>query len=591
MSGAASSLKAWARAIEMTAPLARDPHATFPAMIEDLADRFGEAPALLSDEESLSYRALAGRANQYARWGLAQGVGPGGVVCLMLANCPDYIAIWVGLTRIGAVVALINTNLVDAALAHAINVAGPQHIIAGSEFADAAAAIRPLIPADVQWWSHGGGGHDFTRVDHAAQYFSEHTVSDAEHPLPRGTDRALCIYTSGTTGLPKAANVSHHRLMQWSLWFAGMIGTTPDDRMYDCLPLYHSVGGVVAIGATLAGGGSVVLRRRFSARHFWSDIARWDCTLFQYIGELCRYLVNAPPDLQERAHRLRLCCGNGLRPDVWERFKERFAIPRILEFYASTEGNFSLCNHEGEPGSIGRIPSFLVHRVPVALIKLDGATGEPARGPDGFCERCGPGEAGEAIGQILGDRPATRFEGYTDAQASERKVLRDVFEKGDAWLRTGDLMRKDSRGFFYFVDRAGDSYRWKGENVSAAEVAETIAACPGVVQAVAYGVAVPGTEGRAGMAAIVPGPDFALAALHRHLAERLPGYARPLFLRLCARIEATATFKPRTAELARDGYDPAAIRDALYFDDRERRSYVPLDTSLHGRIEQGEIAL
>jgi fatty-acyl-CoA synthase len=347
----------------------------------------------------------------------------------------------------------------------------------------------------------------------------------------------------------------------------------------------------VAIGATLAGGGSVVLRRRFSARHFWSDIARWDCTLFQYIGELCRYLVNAPSDPQERAHRLRLCCGNGLRPDVWDRFKQRFAIPRILEFYASTEGNFSLCNHEGEPGSIGRIPNFLAHRIPVALIKLDDATGEPSRGADGLYKRCDPGEAGEAIGQILGDRPATRFEGYTDARASERKVLRDVFEKGDAWLRTGDLMRKDSRGFFYFVDRAGDSYRWKGENVSATEVAETIAACPGVVQAVAYGVAVPGTEGRAGMAAIVPGQDFALTVLHRHLAERLPSYARPLFLRLCERIEATATFKPRTAELARDGFDPAATCDAFYFDSREHQEYLPLDPLLHDRIERGEIAL
>ena len=250
----------------------------------------------------------------------------------------------------------------------------------------------------------------------------------------------------------------------------------PSDRMYCCLPMYHSIGGVVAIGAALVAGASVFIRERFSASRFWDDVADRDCTLFQYIGELCRYLVAAPPHPREQAHRLRLACGNGLRRDVWEAFQSRFGIPQILEFYAATEGSFSLYNAEGKPGAIGRIPSYLAHRFPVALVKFDVDTGAPARGPDGFCVRCAPDEPGEAIGKIAAG--VGRFEGYTDAEASAKKVLRNVFAEGDAWYRTGDLMRRDRAGFFYFVDRVGDTFRWKGENVSTGEVEEVIAACP-----------------------------------------------------------------------------------------------------------------
>ena len=273
--------------------------------------------------------------------------------------------------------------------------------------------------------------------------------------------RALYIYTSGTTGLPKAAKVSHYRLLQWSHWFAGLMDTGPADRMYDCLPLYHSVGGVVATGATLLGGGAVVIRARFSASNFWRDVSEQRCTLFQYIGELCRYLVNAAPQPLETGHSLRIACGNGLRVDVWEKFRSRFRIPRILEYYASTEGNFSLYNCEGEPGAIGRIPPFLAQRLPVALLRFDVDGGAPRRNAAGFCEHCAVDEVGEAVGLIpdpSGGSRAGRFEGYADREASERKMLHNVFQAGRSWYRTGDLMRRDARGFFYFVDRVGESY-------------------------------------------------------------------------------------------------------------------------------------
>jgi fatty-acyl-CoA synthase len=355
--------------------------------------------------------------------------------------------------------------------------------------------------------------------------------------------------------------------------------------------MYHSVGGVVAVGATLVNGGSVFLRQGFSARRFWEDIVAQECTLFQYIGELCRFLMHAAPQPRPVEHRIRLCCGNGLRGDIWESFKERFRIPQILEFYAATEANFSLYNCEGKPGAIGRIPSFLAHRFPIALVKFDVEAGKPMRNAAGLCERCATDEVGEAISKISssGAGAAGAFEGYSDESASELKILRNVFVAGDAWFRSGDLMRKDSAGFFYFVDRIGDTFRWKGENVSTSEVAEIISAFAGVVDSIVYGVAIPAIEGRAGMAAIVSSAAFDVGAFEQHLAARLPDYARPVFLRILGEIEVTSTFKPKKQDLARDGYDPAAVSDLLYFYDRSRPGFVRLDEALFERIQGGQV--
>jgi fatty-acyl-CoA synthase len=587
-----AAAQAWRRALELTAPIERNPIVTVPIVIDRLADRFGESPALMSEHETLSYRGLAERGLAYAGWALGQGIVPGDVVCLLLPNCPDYLAIWLGITRVGGIVALINTNLIGAALTHCLGIVAPRHVIVGKTLLDTFAEARQSLDPSVRCWAHGSDGLDFPRIDQATATGGAPTTADLQARAPALRDRALYIYTSGTTGLPKAASVSHFRLMQWSHWFAGLIDTTPDDRMYDCLPLYHSIGGVVATGATLVGGGAVVIRERFSASRFWGDVVENRCTLFQYIGELCRYLVNAPPHPREAEHRLRLCCGNGLSAGVWEPFQQRFRIPRILEFYAATEGSFSLYNCEGKPGAIGRIPPFLAHRFPVALVKHDVETGEPLRGEDGFCVRCAADEPGEAIGKIAdGGDGGGQFEGYTDRDASERKVLRDVFAGGDGWYRTGDLMRRDRGGYYYFVDRIGDTFRWKGENVSTTEVAEVIAACPGVAEAVVYGVAVPGAEGRAGMAAIVPAGDFDLTVLRRYVAKRLPEYARPLFLRLREVIEATGTFKPQKQELMRDGFDPSVTGDAIYFDDRPHGAFVRLDPAFHQRLQNGQLCL
>ena len=588
-----SAVKAWLRALEMTKQIADRPARLLPDMIEDLARKFGEAPALLSDRECLTFRALCERSNRYARWALAQGLGKGEAVCLLMPNRPEYMAIWLGITRIGGIVALLNTNLAGPALAHCINIVEPRHIIVADELIEAFDSARTLLAIDVKVWLHGDGRSEIPNIAHDIERHSGEKLAPTGRAALTVADRALYIYTSGTTGLPKAANVDHRRLLTWCCWFAGMMDTRPSDRMYNCLPMYHSIGGVVATGAVLLNGGSVVIRDKFSASEFWDDVLRFDCTLFQYIGELCRYLVHSKPHPRERAHRLRLCCGNGLRADVWDEFKTRFKIPRILEFYAATEGNVTMFNYEGKPGAIGRIPSFLAHRSPTALVKFDVEQSEPVRNEQGFCIRCRSNEVGEAIGKILGAESSLggRFEGYVSKADSEKKILRDVFEKGDAWFRTGDLMRKDENGYFYFVDRIGDTFRWKGENVSTSEVAEAIAAYPGITEASVYGVSIPGTEGRAGMAAIVSEKLLDLAALQEHLIARLPAYARPLFLRLRDEIETTSTFKHKKHDLAREGYDPTASADPIYFCDPRRQAFVPLDQTLYEHIANGQIRL
>jgi fatty-acyl-CoA synthase len=598
--------RAWLRALELTAPIPRQRQRVLPAVVDELGHRLGDKPALLSDRECFTYLELAGRVRRYARWALAQGVARGDVVGLLMPNRPEYLAIWLGVTRVGGVVALLNTNLAGQSLAHCIQATSAQHLIVAAEFADALDSALPHLAAPPQVWIHGGRHARWDRRPAGPgpasrrSHLDEQIENLAAAPLEAGElreitidDRALYIFTSGSTGMPKAVNVSHARVLQWGLWFAGMMDAQPSDRLYNCLPMYHSVGGVLAPGAMLAAGGSLVVRERFSASQFWSDVLRWGCTAFQYIGELCRYLLHRPPAENETAHRLRLACGNGLAAGVWEEFQKRFRIPQILEFYAATEGGLSLFNVQGKPGAIGHIPPYLAHRFAPALVAFDFDKGEPSRNENGFCRRCGVNEPGEAIVQVQND-PASagsRFEGYTSAAETEKRILRHVFTAGDAWVRTGDVMRQDEKGFFYFVDRIGDTFRWKGENVATSEVAQALCAFEGILHASVYGVTIPGTEGRAGMAAIVCEGGVDLAGLHRHLTERLPAYARPLFLRLCPQAELTGTFKYAKTDLVVHGFNPSQCADPLYFHHPQRRAYVALDAALYDSILAGAIRI
>jgi len=571
--------RAWLRALETTARATRDPLRILPRAVAEWALRYGDATALVSDRETFSFRALEGRMNQYSRWALGAGVAKGETIALAMGNRPEYFAIWLGLTQVGAIVALLSADLRGSALAHALKVAEARRLIVDANGAEAIAGLtRPI-----ELWTHGAECREGRRLDTIVAALSGEPLAPDERREVTLADRALRIFTSGTTGLPKAAEVSHRRIVTWTHWFAGLADLSASDRLYDCLPMHHSVGGVVAIGAPLVNGGSVAIAERFSARRFWDDVERWDCTAFQYIGELCRYLVAAPPHAGER--RLRLAIGNGLSGEVWRAFLDRFGPLRMLEFYASTEGNVWLYNVEGRIGAIGRVPPYLAAREPIALARFDAEAQAPARGADGFCERCADGEIGEALGRIGAD-PAARFEGYSQEAETTRKVLRDVFEPGDAWMRTGDLMRRDAEGFYVFADRIGDTFRWKGENVATLEVASALAACPGVAEAIVYGVAVPGADGRAGMALLRREGSLDLEAVARAL-DGLPRYARPLFLRLVREVETTETFKPKRRAYVEQGFDPARTDDPLFVFEGER--YVPLGPYRYAAIQNGTL--
>ena len=589
----AATLRGALRALGMTTPIAKNPTRVFPQVISELADKYGEAPALLSDRERFTYRELARRSNRYSRWALTQSVDKGDTVCLMMPNRPEFLALWVGITRIGGVVSLLNTNLTGMALAHCINVVSPKHIIVTAELLASLEGARAHIAGDVRIWLHGDAAVNLPRIDREVDALSGDELAAGDRRALTIEDRALYIYTSGTTGLPKAANLNHYRVMLASHAFAGVMNTRAEDRMYDCLPLYHTAGGVLATGALLLRGGSVVIRERFSAREFWDDVVHWECTCFQYIGELCRYLLNSPPHPREREHRLRLACGNGLRPDVWLQFKDRFRIPQIIEFYGATEGNVSLFNFEGRPGAVGRVPWYLAARFPTKVVRFDVERQQPVRDQHGFCVECEVDEPGEVIGRILKDpsRPGARFEGYATAADTDKKILRDVFEKGDVWFRTGDIMRKDKDGYFYFLDRIGDTFRWKGENVSTTEVEEAAGHFDGILEANVYGVAVSDRDGRAGMAAVVARDDLDLAALREHFARRLPDYARPVFLRIREGIDVTSTFKQKKLDLVADGFDPGRTGDPIYFNDPARKAFVRVDAALYHDINQGRVRL
>jgi fatty-acyl-CoA synthase len=562
------------------------PHATrsIVDIVEAQARRRPRNVAILYQDQAMSYAELDARANRYANWALSAGIGRGTPVALLMENRPDYICAWLGLFKVGAQVALINTNLLGEALAHSIAISGTRHAIVGAELAVQFLAA-PFAQTPALWLE--GEGCNLTTALAAASDKSPGRQARAGVTLK---DRAFFIYTSGTTGLPKAANFSHMRMLFMMSGFVGALSPRESDRIYDPLPLYHSTGGVCAVGLAFFSGGALILKRRFSVHEFWADVHRHGATMFEYIGELCRYLLNAPPSPLERGHKVRAITGNGLRPEIWREFQNRFAIPRIVEFYGATESNVSMLNYDGTVGAVGRVPDYLEWLLPSRIVRFDVEKEMPVRGKNGLCIECAPDEVGEAVGGMSA-RAGREFEGYTNKTDSDKKMLRDVFKKGDVWFRTGDLMRRDGHGYFYFVDRIGDTFRWKGENVSTGEVGAVLAAAKGIREANVYGVSVPGMDGRAGMAALVVDGDFKLDALPAWLKIRLAHYAWPVFLRLSPQIDVTGTFKQRKVDLVREGFDPSVLADPLYVLDAESGRYERLTAERYAGILAGHIRL
>lgn len=565
-----------------------DTRVTIVDEIEASVDRWGDKAALIFEDQILSYKAFDARANRIAHWAIEQGFSPGDTVALMLENCPDYPAVWLGLAKVGVVTALINTNLQGDGLSHCISIVESRAVIAGGEQAGYVAALFAANDLTIPLWDFNGqSGEDF---EAALADQPETRPSGEQRAHLTGADGVLFIYTSGTTGLPKAAKITHNRLRGMARYARILGKVNAEDRVYNTLPMYHSTGGAMGTAGPLIYGATIILRRKLSVSRFWDDAVEHEATKFVYIGELCRYLLNSPAHPQERAHKVIAGFGNGMRGEVWQPFVERFGVPHMYEFYGSTEGNVALVNLSGKVGAIGRLPNWLGTKMGIAFVKFDVAEEQPVRGLDGYCVKADVNEPGEALGEI-GTSGATAFEGYHDKKATNAKILTDVFEKGDRWFRTGDLMRRDKEGYVYFVDRIGDTFRWKGENVATNDVSDAVSKYPGVQLANAYGVEVPGADGRAGMVAMTIDDSFRIEGLADHLKASLPSYAVPLFLRIQPEAETTGTMKLLKLALVKEGFDIEKVTDPIWFLEPGKRDYVAFGKAQMDRIHGGEYRL
>lgn len=543
---------------------------------EELAAAHPERAFLVWEDREISYDAANRAMNRHAHFARSQGLAPGDTVSLMFENRPEFLYLWFGLAKIGCIPALINTHIGGAALLHAIGASTKSKaLFVGSE------CLAPLE-------SVGGVAGAATRlptfvIDAEGRVNGQGPEANEKNP-PRSLregiigEQTFClVFTSGTTGLPKAAVITHMRWLAVGDGWTALFGHGSDDVFYCVLPLYHVAAGMSLLSQVLATGGRMVLRRRFSASRFWDDVRRYHVTVTQYSGEMCRYLVNQPSRPNDREHGLKMMSGAGLNADVWERFQERFAVPHLIEGYGGTEINCGLMNLDGKIGSCGRIP--VKERSNARLVRYDLETGEHLRNPDGSLIECAPGEVGELIAMIvkLPGVGAGRFDGYTDPEATDRKILRNVFAEGDAWFRSGDLFRRDEDDYFYFIDRTGDTFRWKSENVSTTEVSDALGTFPDLDSITVYGVEVPGEEGRAGMAAIAmkPGRSFDPKAFFQLATSSLPAYAVPVFVRILRQADMTTTFKLRKTDLQKLGYESGPGGDPVYALDMARRTYVP----------------
>jgi fatty-acyl-CoA synthase len=552
---------------------------SWPRVVEENAKRARDQLAVEMGDEQLTWGDLDAKSARIARLLAELGVRPGDVVALMGENTPAFIAIVLGAARVGATTSLVNSHLEGGPLAHAIRSSrcklalvqlslapriqalgdvGLEHVITydGAELEERLAKIRPAA---------------FPRV-----------VVDP-------TTDFVYIFTSGTTGLPKPCRVTHARSLLAGAAFGQLLFEyQPGDKLYSVLPLYHSSALLIGLGSCIMTRTPIAIRRSFSASAFWSDVQRYRATAMLYIGELCRYLVNSPPSELEIENPIRVAVGNGLRADVWEEFQNRFGIPTIREFYSATEAPGLIANFTNKVGSVGHVPFRRLGSM--RLARFDVEKDELERDASGWCIECGPNEVGELLIKLK-DNPRSalgEFRGYTDEAATQKKMLSDVFKSGDRYFRSGDLMRFDDNDYFYFVDRIGDTFRWKGENVSTAEVAEVISVAEGVRGATLASVLVPGMEGQAGLAALECDGAFDPEAFWR-VVQGLPSYAQPRFVRVIGRLSTTGTFKIQKTTLRAEGVDPDKVPDPLYV--RLDHGYSRLTPELWRDVVDGRVRL
>lgn len=534
---------------------------------EKAVKRNPQGIALLFEDQSYSYRALNEWANQIAHYYLSLGAKKGDVIAVMVENRPELIATIVALAKIGVTIALVNTSQVGKVLAHSINLVNPIAVIAGEEVRAAIDEARPelKVPQDRFHWfadqetrKHAGTApKDYVNLAQQIDQFPKFNPSTTR--TVTGKDGLFYIYTSGTTGLPKAVIFTHSR---WTLaygTYGHILNLGKDDVMYVTLPLYHATGVVVCWCGVIAGSATLAVRRKYSTSAFWKDVQKFNASAIGYVGELCRYLIDAPTTELDRAHRVTKMIGNGMRPNIWGKFKERFGVQEVLELYASSEGNVGFSNIFNFDNTVGFSPT------PYAIVEFDKEKNELVRDKKGHCKKVKTGEVGLLIGKITSRSP---FDGYTDPEKNKSVILKDVFTKGDSYFNTGDLVRDIGFRHAQFVDRLGDTFRWKGENVSTTEVENMVCEYHKIAEAVVYGVEIPNTNGRAGMAAItlVDGEELNeadLSAMVNVFKKCLPSYAIPVFLRVQAKVETTGTFKYQKNKLKEDAFNPAKTSERL----------------------------
>nr|XP_054769942.1 long-chain fatty acid transport protein 1-like [Lytechinus pictus] len=570
----------------------RNNHMTHDVFREN-AERNPDKLALLLDDQKWTLRDLEKYSNAVANLFFERGYQKGDTVALLMDNRPEFVGLWLGLSKIGVVSAFINHNLRRDGLAHCINVANSKALIFAAELSEAVRDVQPSLK-NVECFTTGPLTETLSfncqNVDSLIK-----ATSSLPPPIIPGRnlkDIVFYIYTSGTTGLPKAAVITHSRLLFMAKSISESFNITGDDTIYCALPLYHSAAGCLGVGQLIINGTTMSLRAKFSASNFWKDCIRYNATVTQYIGEICRYLYAQPHKPEETKHQVRLAMGNGLRPEIWNEFKDRFNITRIGEFYGATEGNGNIANMTGQPGAVGFNSMIAPWAYPVFLIKIDPETGDIIRNSRGLCMRAKPGEPGQLVGKIRKGDPVREFHGYADRQANSKKVVYDVLKKGDSAFLSGDVLIMDKFGYFYFRDRSGDTFRWKGENVSTTEVETIISKTIGLNDTVVYGVEVPGSEGRAGMAAIVdPNGSLNIPDLYTLLKGNLPGYAIPLFIRIVTKVDTTGTYKLKKVEIRKEAYDINTIKDRLYYLNARAGHYEELTPSAHQDIKSGKIRL
>jgi citronellyl-CoA synthetase len=570
-----------------------DEHDCFAANVERNATAFPDRTAIIFEGKSVTWSEFNAQCNRFASAFKAQGLRRGDAVSVMMENRIELLATIVALNKLGVVAGLINTNLRGRPLAHCITVTESRTCVFGEEVDDAIAEVKDELPLEE------GSGYLFVPdagTSAAPNWAGDlsRMAADADDADPAETgevqlgDRALYIFTSGTTGLPKAAVLSNRRFVATAaLVHKAGLRCSEEDRIYICLPLYHGTGLLIGVGASFSSGASMFIRRKFSASNFLREVREYQTNCLIYIGELCRYLMNTPARADDHDNPLVTMMGNGLRPDVWPEFKSRFGIKRITEFYGASEGNVSFVNLLNKDCTIGMTGSR------VALVRYDVDEDEIVRDEQGHCIEVAPGEPGLLLGHISEDAV---FEGYTNAEATESKVVRNAFEEGDAWFNSGDLIREVDVGYslgyphYQFVDRVGDTFRWKSENVSTNEVSELINGFPEVKFCNVYGVEIPGADGRAGMVAITLADgvqELDVDGLSRYVTDTLPAYARPVFVRVQPDIDVTGTFKMVKGDLRKQGYDLDQISDPLLVMKPGESAYVPLDEDFAGQIASG----